>query len=53
MIEMVGLRFDISGLTKNQKILEVRGLVLIKHAFEYAKEKRIDYIFGHTQKDDY
>ncbi|OHU90827.1 MULTISPECIES: GNAT family N-acetyltransferase [Pseudoalteromonas] len=29
------------------------GSILIEHAFEYAKEKRIDSIFGHTQTDDY
>ncbi|GEK09029.1 GNAT family N-acetyltransferase [Pseudoalteromonas peptidolytica] len=50
-------RLEIRDLWINEEPEDFRGKgfgsILIEHAFEYAKEKRMDYIFGHTQKDDY
>ncbi|CAM4210128.1 GNAT family N-acetyltransferase [Pseudoalteromonas ostreae] len=50
-------RLEVCDLWINKEPEDFRGKgfgsILINYAFEYAKEKCIDYIFGHTQKDDY
>jgi len=50
-------RLEICDLWINEEPEDFRGkgygLILVNHAFEYAKEKCIGYIYGHTQKDDY
>lgn len=50
-------RLEICDLWINEEPEDFRGKgfgsILMNHAFEYATNKNIDYVFGHTQEDDY